>query len=266
MAQATEAPPRSRERDPNHSVEVEPSPRWVRVDFNGETIADSTGVLLLRETNHLPVYYFPPQDVRMDLLTPTDNHTHCPYKGDASYWTVKVGDRISENAVWSYQDPLPDRSDIGGYLAFYWNRMDHWYEEEEEVFVHPRDPHKRVDTLPSSRHVRIMVGGQTIAESRRPHLLFETNLPTRYYLPIEDVRMDLLESTETVTRCPYKGVASYWSARTDGQLHEDVAWSYPDPIPECPRIKGLIAFFNERVDQIYVDDELQEKPVTKWSR
>lgn len=250
---------------PDHRVEVEPSPRWVRVKLGGETIADSKQVLLLRETGHLPVYYFPAEDVRLELLTSTDHHTHCPYKGDASYWTVRTGDKVAENAVWSYPEPLPQRADIKGYLAFYWHKMDAWYEEEEEVFVHPRDPYKRVDTMPSSRHVKVVLGGQVVAESNRAHLLFETGLPTRYYLPQEDVRMDLLTPTDHHTRCPYKGIASYWSATVGGKLYHNIVWSYLDPIPECPRIKGLLCFFNERVDALSVDGELQPKPQTPWS-
>lgn len=252
-------------RKGEHRVHVEPSPRRVRVVFNGETIADSKRVVLLRETGHLPVYYFPPEDVRSEFLSPTEHHTRCPFKGEASYWTVQVGDRVAENAMWGYLDPLPDREDIRGYSAFYWNRMDAWYEEDEQIFAHPRDPYHRVDVVASSRHVRVVIGGQTIAESRRPMLLFETGLPTRYYLPVEDVQLELLEPTPTSTVCPYKGTASdYWRLRGDG-AGKDVAWSYPDPIPECPKIRGLIAFFNERVDALYVDDELQDKPKTRWS-
>jgi uncharacterized protein (DUF427 family) len=263
------APPRQQLGEENlrageHRVHVEPSPRRVRVMFNGETLADSKRAVLLRETGHLPVYYFPPEDVRQDLLEPTDLHTRCPFKGEASYWTIKAGDRSSENAVWSYLDPLPGREDIRGYQAFYWGRMDAWYEEEEQIFAHPRDPYHRVDVLQSSRDVRVEIGGQTVAESRRPRLLFETNLPTRYYLPVEDVRMDLLEPTDTSSVCPYKGTASYWRLKGDS-TGRDVAWSYLDPIPECPKIRGLIAFFNERVDALYVDGELQEKPKTNWS-
>jgi uncharacterized protein (DUF427 family) len=142
--------------------------------------------------------------------------------------------------------------------------MDAWYEEDEQVFEHPRDPYHRVDVLQSSRQVRVEIGGQVVAESRHPRLLFETNLPTRYYLPVEDVRMDLLEATQTSTVCPYKGTASYWRLRGDPPAR-DVAWSYLDPIPEIPKIRGLIAFFNERVDALYVDDELQDKPKTPWS-
>ena len=110
----------------DHPVWTEPSPRRVRAFLDGTAVADSTRALLLLETGHLPVYYFPPTDVRTDLLEPTDKATYCPYKGHASYWSVSVGDRVATNAVWSYQDPLPERTDIKGYLAFYWNRMDAW--------------------------------------------------------------------------------------------------------------------------------------------
>ena len=247
-----------------HAIEIEPTPRWVRVTFNGETIADSKRVLLLRESGHLPIYYFHPDDVATEFLEPTTHHTHCPYKGEASYWRVKVGQRAVDNAVWSYLDPISKSAAIKGYKAFYWHKMDAWYEEEEEVFVHARDPYKRVDVMPSSRHIRVVVNGQTVADSRRSHLLFETGLPTRYYLPQADVRMDLLEATEKQTRCPYKGVAGYWSARVGDGLIENVVWSYPAPIPECPKIKGLLCFFNEKVD-IYVDSVLQERPQTPWS-
>jgi len=247
-----------------HRVHVEPSPRRVRVMFNGQVIADSKRAVLLRESNLLPVYYFPPEDVRQDVLTPTDQHTRCPYKGEASYWTVSVGGKTPDNAMWGYLDPLPGREDIAGYRAFYWNKMDAWYEEDEEIFKHPRDPYHRVDVVQSSRHVRIEIDGQVVADSTRPRLLFETGLPTRYYLPQEDVRLDLLEPTSTSSVCPYKGTASYWKLKNDPS-NRDVAWAYLDPIEECPKIRGLISFFNERVDGLYVDGEIQEKPKTPWA-
>jgi uncharacterized protein (DUF427 family) len=251
----------------DHPIWIEPYLRRVRAFLDGVAVADSTRAraLLLLEAGHLPVYYFPPEDVRTDLLAPTDTTTHCPYKGQASYWSITVGERVVRDAVWSYQDPLPGRKDIKGYLAFYWNRVDAWFEEDDEVFIHPRDPYHRVDVLSSSRHVRVAVAGQTLAESRRPWLLFETGLPTRYYLPKADVRMDLLTPTGSETQCPYKGKARYWSARVGDVVEEDIAWSYPFPIPECPKIANLVAFYNERAD-IWVDGELQPKPDTPWSR
>jgi uncharacterized protein (DUF427 family) len=249
----------------DHPIWTEPYPRRVRAFLDGTAVVDSTRALLLLEARHLPVYYFPPQDVRTDLLEPTDISTHCPHKGDASYWSVRVGDRVVRDAVWSYQHPLPERTDIEGYLALYWNRMDAWFEEDDEVFVHPRDPYHRVDVLSSSRHVRVAVAGRTLAETRRPWLLFETGLPTRYYLPKADVRMELLAPTDSETQCPYKGKARYWSATAGDSVEEDIAWSYPFPIPECPKIENLVCFYNERAD-IWVDGELQPRPDTPWSR
>ena len=242
---------------------VVPSPRWIRVKFGGEFVADSKRALLLRQygPGRLPAYYFPQADVRMDLLEPAVADQPA---GETTSWTVRVGDRVAERAASMHREPPPELADLAGHVTFAWHTMDAWYEEEEQVFVHARDPYTRVDVLPSSRHVRVVIAGETVAETRRPALLFETQLPTRYYLPPEDVRMDLLEPTDTTTRCPYKGVASYWSVRIGDHLAQDVVWGYPEPIPECPKIKGLLCFFNERVD-LYVDGELQARPRTPWA-
>ena len=142
--------------------------------------------------------------------------------------------------------------------------MDEWYEEDEQVFVHPGDPYHRVDVLESSRHVSIKVGGEVVAETQRPTILFETGLPPRYYMPQEDVREEALLKSETTTQCPYKGVASYYSVEAGGGRVEDLVWYYPEPIPEAAKIKGLLCFFNERVD-LEVDGEEQERPQTQWS-
>lgn len=225
----------------------EPSPRWVRVRLGDTFVADSKRVMLLLEPQKLPIYYFPKDDVRMDLLSSASRRV----------WTVKVGDRVAERAAW-------EREAYPGYLAFKWEQMDAWFEEDDEVWVHPRDPYHRVDVVTSSRHVQVVVDGVTVADSRRPRLLFETGLPTRYYIPKLDVRTDLLTPTETQTRCPYKGKAMYWSLRIGDREYKDIVWSYSPPLPECPRIDNLLAFFNEKVD-IMVDGELEPKPTTPWS-
>jgi uncharacterized protein (DUF427 family) len=252
--------------NPDYKITFEQSPRRVRVKFNGETIADSTRAHLLFETRHLPVYYFPRADVRMDKLTPTDHHTFCPYKGTASYWTIRVGDKISENAVWGYPESYDEVATIQDFVAFYWDRVDGWYEEDEEIFVHPRDPYKRVDAIASSRHVEVIVGGAVVADTRRACFLFETRLPTRYYIPPEDVRMDLLVPSDKATQCPYKGKARYYSVKAGGEVYPYIVWYYPEPIPECPKINGLLAFYNEQVDEIRVDGVAVPKPVTPWSK
>jgi uncharacterized protein (DUF427 family) len=243
----------------------EDSRRCVHTVFGGVTVADSKRVMLLHEFGRLPVFYFPMEDVCMDILEATDHHNNSPLKGEASYWTIRVGDRVAENAAWSYITPLSEGPQIKGYMAFYWDQMDAWYEEDEQVFAHARDPYKRVDILPGSRHIRIVLGGVTIADTHHPHLLIETGLLTRYYIPKQDVRMELLEATKTTTRCPYKGEASHWSARMGEKIFKDIVWSYRDPLPACSPIDGLLSFFNERVDALYVDDELLPKPKTPWS-
>jgi uncharacterized protein (DUF427 family) len=258
--------PKSSSGTADHWIHIEESPRRVRVSFGGKTIADSKHALLLRERKCLPVYYFPNPNVHMDLLHPTSHRTHCPYKGDASYWSIKAGAKVAENAAWSYVDPPASVAAIKGHLAFQWNAMDAWHEEEEEIFIHARDPYKRVDVLQSSRHVRVAVAGETVAETRRPRLVFETGHPTRYYLPLEDVRRSLLLPSQTGSRCPYKGIASYWSVKAGEKICHDLAWSYLDPIPECPKIKGLVCFFQEREATICVDGEELPKLKTKWSR
>jgi len=150
-----------------------------------------------------------------------------------------------------------------GMVALDWKSMDKWFEEDEEVSIHARDPYTRIDILPSSRTVRIEIDGETVAESKRPRILHESGLPPRYYLPKADVRLDLMTPTSTSSGCPYKGTARYWTVTAGGGEHEDIVWGYDAPLPESAGIAGYVSFYNEKVD-IYVDGELQERPNTKF--
>jgi uncharacterized protein (DUF427 family) len=244
-------------------IRFEPSQRRVRALFGGLTIADSRKVMLMLEKRRLAIYYFPVSDVRVDLFVPTEFTSKHPGKGEASFYSIRVADRVAEKAAWRYL--RPERADLDDYVAFYWDKMDNWFEEDDEVFVHPRDPYHRVDVVNSSRHVKVIVGGEVVAETTRPRLLFETGLPTRYYIPKLDVRLDLLTPTATTTRCPYKGKAAYWTVNVKGQEFKDLVWGYPAPIPECPKIENLLCFYDEKVDAVYVDGELQPRPVTPWA-
>ncbi len=254
------------EKHPGYMVHIEKSPRRVRVEWGGEIIADSIAALLVRESDHVPVFYFPRSDVRMDLLTPTERSTYCPFKDTASYWSIDAGDKIAEDAVWSYQTPFEQVEQLKDYFAFYWNKMDRWFEEDEEIFVHPRDPYKRIDAIISSRKVEVFLGGDVVAESVNATFVFETGMPTRYYLSMDDVRMEVLTRSETTTRCPYKGRASYWSVNAGGQVYDDIVWGYLDPLPEVLKIKNLMCFFNENVDEILIDGLAESKAKTKWSK
>ena len=243
-------------------VHVELSPRRVRAFFDNQVLADSEKVLLVFETKRPPVYWFPTTDVHMNLLARKE-----PIAGVASgtvHWRSNTGSRVADNLAWSYAELSADLAPLEDHIAFYWNAVDAWYEEDEEVFVHPRDPYTRVDTVHSSRHVRVVVDGHEVAETNRTVLLYETGLPTRYYIPKLDVRMDLLESTDTVTHCPYKGAAGYWSLRAGDKTYKDLVWCYPRPIPEIPKIENLLCFYNEKVD-LYVDGALQDRPVSPFS-
>jgi len=232
---------------PPDELTYEPSERRVRGTVGAVTVVDSLRPVLFWEPGRaVPQYAFPRADVRTDLLTPD---------GD-----LEVDGRRLESLV----REVPE---LGDHLTFDWfgrtePGVEHWYEEDEEIFVHPRDPYKRVDALPSSRHVTVSIGGVQVADSHSPVLVFETRLPIRYYLPRSDV--DLSRSTESDLRtgCPYKGTAEYWSFPGGP---ENVAWSYPDPVPAVGGIRGLIAFYNEVVD-ITVDGIALERPVTEFNR
>ncbi len=247
-----------------HSKEFEPSPRWVRVYFNRQLIADSKKMMLLRERDHLPLYYFPKEDVRMDCLQSSEHTTHSDLKGEGVFWDVQVGDKIANNGAFTFRNPPGSGPKLEDYVAFEWERMDAWFEEDEEIFVYARDPYKRVGVSPSSRHIKVVVDDIAVAETKRPWLLFETGLPTRYYFPKHDVRMDLLEQTDKVTRCPYKGEANLYSIQMGDNLHEGLAWIYRYPTLTCTRIQGLVGFFNEKLD-IYEDGTLMPRPKTIWS-
>lgn len=243
-------------------VRVEQGRKRVRVMLGGETIADTIAPRLVWEKPVYPTYYFPLEDVRTDLLVETGETDRSPSRGTATRFAVRGGAAEAAGAAYRYAgSPIEELRDL---VAFDWHAMDHWFEEDEEVFTHARNPYTRVDVLGSSRHVQIRIDGVTVADSTKPTLLFETGLPVRYYLPKTDVRMDLLTPTDRVTECPYKGTAEYWSATIGDGVHEHIVWSYRFPTAESAKIAGLMAFYDEKVDVI-VDGALQERPRTQFS-
>ena len=243
-------------------VRTEPGLKRVRVYLGGVLVADTTNVLLVWELPYFPAYYIPAADVNTDLLAPSGETTQSPSRGTAQLHTVKVdGAEAPEAAVWYTESPIEEITD---HIRFDWDAMGAWFEEDEQVYVHPRDPNTRVDILQSSRRIRVEVDGVTVAESNAPRILFETSLPARYYLAKTDVRMDLLLESDLQTACPYKGTASYYHVKGADGLTEDLVWWYPSPVAESADIAGLVSFYNEKVD-IYVDGELQGRPQTVFS-
>jgi uncharacterized protein (DUF427 family) len=228
------------------SVRVEPSDKRIRAFLDGAIVADTTHALLVWEGPNYPQYYIPRADVHTDYLVPTGTVTHSPSRGDAVHFTLKVNGVERPDAVWQY--PESPFEELRDHLRFEWAAIDSWFEEDEEVYVHPRSPYTRVDILPSSRHVRVELDGVVLADSTHARVLFETGLPPRWYIPKTDVRMEHLEPTDTTSHCPYKGQAEYWSVRVGDRLEKDLAWSYRTTLPESQRIAGLVCFYNDRVD------------------
>src|SRR5919204_3652670 len=152
----------------------DPVPQRIRAVLGGETVVDSRRAKLLHETGHLPVYYFPDEDVRFDLLEASGKRTHCPHKGEASYWTIRAGRREAADAVWAYREPIEPASFLAGHVALYWDAVDEWFAEDEQLFGHPRDPFHRIDVHRTTRHVRVLRDGELLAESRRASVLFES--------------------------------------------------------------------------------------------
>src|SRR5262245_22005262 len=235
-------------------VRVERGAKRIRAYLGGELVADTTEPLLVWERPSYPAYYIQGSDVGAELLAVDDGIAHSPSRGDARIFTVRAGGKEAVGAALQYEEsPFEELRDA---IRLDWQAMDAWFEEDEEVFTHPRDPYTRVDIVPSSRHIRVEVDGVTIAETDKPTILFETGLRTRFYVPRTYVRMHLLTPTESVTHCPYKGDAEYWSLRVGDDVLTDVAWSYRTPLPESQKIAGLISFYTEKVG-VYVDGVLE---------
>ena len=227
---------------PRHRLLFEDYPRRMRAFVGERVVLDSTRGKLLHESNILPVYYAPVKDFADDLLAPSEHTTHCPFKGDASYWSLQVDGREVPDAVWHYPEPLERAPWLEGYAALYWEKADLWLAEDEPVHGHLRDPYHRVDVLESSRRVEIRANGTLIAETNRPKIVFETNLAPRPYLLRADVLPGILERSEKTSTCPYKGDATYWHVRTGDGVLENAAWSYETPLAEAAPAIGHLSF------------------------
>jgi uncharacterized protein (DUF427 family) len=227
---------------PAHRLFFEPYPRRLRALVGDRVVLDSVRAQLLHESNLPPRVYVPLEDFDGSLLAPTPTSTHCPFKGDARYWTLRVGDRVLEDAVWAYDAPLEPARWLAGYACMYSDRADAWFCEDERLYGHLRDPYHRVDVHEASRAARVRVGGTTVAESTRAKLLFETGLPMRVYVPGADIAAGTLAPAEKRTVCPYKGEASYWHVTADGTRVDDGAWSYETPLLEALAIARHVCF------------------------
>lgn len=261
----------------------EPTAKRVRATLAGETVLDSTRAELVWEPRRVvPAYAVPAEDIAGHLVTVATGHgpdvdsvglswpdvsqrpildpsiPFAIHTAQGEPVDIEGGGQRSTGAAFRLADP-----DLAGYVVLDFDAFDAWYEEDELIVAHPHDPFARIDVRASSRHVRFEAEGTVIAESTQPTLLFETMLPTRFYLPPEDVRVSLVPS-ETRTWCAYKGEASYWSAQVGTEVIADIGWTYHDPLHDAAQVRGLVAFFDERVD-VVLDGRPVERPMTPWS-
>ncbi|OLT16509.1 hypothetical protein BJF78_13870 [Pseudonocardia sp. CNS-139] len=242
---------------------IEPVPRRIRAVLGGQVVLDTTRALYVWEWPPYPQYYVPLADVVPGVLVDEERELHLRF-GPARRHGLRVGETVRPGAARVHGEGSVDG--LAGTVRFDWAALDAWYEEDEEVFVHPRNPYARVDAVRSTRRVRVELDGVVLAESDAPVMVFETGLPTRYYFDRTSVDFDHLVPSDTVTACPYKGrTSAYWSVRTGGTLHPDLAWSYSFPTLAMQPIAGLVAFYDEMVD-VVLDGERQPRPVTHFSR
>ncbi|MEJ7797325.1 MAG: DUF427 domain-containing protein [Solirubrobacteraceae bacterium] len=232
---------------PPHKLLFEADPRRLRAFVGDGVVLDTTGAHLLHETGILPVAYVPLEDFDAALLERTQTSTHCPFKGDASYWSLRVGDEQREDAVWAYEEPLEQASWLRGFAALAPGRADSWMVEDERIAGHLRDPYHRVDVHQSSRSVRVSCGDDVIAESSRPVLVFETSMSLRAYVPRGDVVPGHMAPSPKRTTCPYKGDATYWHVHAGGETFADAAWSYELPLAETMKIAGHVCIAAEGI-------------------
>ena len=234
----------------------EPIGRRVRIEYDGTIVADSLRAMLLIERGRHPYYYLPEEDFIPGCLRPSARIDTGSVLGPKRHWSLSVNDATALDAVHGYDEDAGDADlpALAGYRGVAWDAV-RWFEEDEEIFRHPRNPYARVDTIRSSRQVTVKMAGRTVAETRRAVFLFETGNITRYYMPIEDVDRSLLRESDLTTYCPYKGTAHYYHLVIDGIEHANLVWTYPDPYDESEKIRDLLSFYNEKVEAVLVDGE-----------
>lgn len=230
---------------PEHILYLEDVPKRIRGMLAGEMVVDTRRGKMLHETGTLIQWYLPRDDVRTDLLQEGGRQTNDPSKGETSHYTLRVGDRVEEDAAWSHTKPPADMPQLAELIAFDFDRLDAWFEEDEQIFGHPRDPYHRCDYRRTSEHVEVRVGGETVAETRRAVKLFETSIPPRYYIPFDDVKPDCLAPSATRGICPYKGRQAYYTVHAGDTTVTDGVWIIYEPFGEAIAVVGYASFWGE---------------------
>ena len=229
------------------TVLIEPVIRRIRLKLGDHFIADTTHAIVIYENGGHPTYYLPRADFVAGALTATSKSEPAPLFGTKTFWSLQSNGITLPEKAWSYDGAQLGIPELGDYVTVDWRSV-RWFEEDREIFGHPRNAYWRIDTLPSSRLVEVFVDGKLVARTRRAIFLFETRMIARYYFPVDDLVEGTLVPSDHTTYCPYKGAASYYHFDLDGKRHENIVWYYREPFPESSMIKGLISFYNEKVD------------------
>lgn len=240
---------------------VEPSPRRIRAVLAGVNVVETTRARYVWEWPYYPQYYLPLADVRPGVFESEGPSQPSP-QGLVEPHTLRVRDVLRAHAAKVVRETA--LAGLEGTVRLEWGAVDAWFEEDEPIFVHPRSPYVRVDALRSTRTVRVELGGVLLAESSSPVMVFETGLPTRYYLNRSEIDFSHLVPSDTITQCPYKGTTSgYWSIDVAGRVHPDLVWSYDFPTRQLLPVAGMLAFYNEKLD-ILIDGRPLERPQTHF--
>lgn len=261
-------------------LQYEPTPKRVRAHVGEQPLIDSRRAVLVWEPKRVvPSYAVPVEDIAGDLIpaSAADAEAHPVRLGEdgppvldprtpfavhstpGEALTIRSGDVVLDGAAFRFADP-----DLAGFVVLDFAAFDVWREEEDRIYAHPRDPFKRIDVRQGAMHLTISRDGLLLADSKRPKLLFETHIAPRYYLPREDVRLDLLTDSDSRSECAYKGEARYWSANLGDATVPDLCWSYEQPLSDASEVRDLICFYNEHVD-LTIDGVAVPRPVTPWS-
>ena len=255
----------------HQELRYEPVHQRIRVSRGERLVVETTDAVLVWEPRRVvPSYAVPRDDLHAELLEvdrPPDDPDAAPpvlvpgrfgpHLSDGRTVSLRVGDEVLDEAGFVLSDP-----DLDGRVLLDWDQFT-WVEEAARMTGHAQDPFKYIKTLPSDRHVVVSLDGQVLADTRRAVLLLETSLPPRWYIPAEDVRVELLEPSSTHTICAYKGRASYWSVA--GHEHgRNLAWFYPDPLHDALPVKDMVCFWVERSD-LTIDGVAVPRPRSVFS-
>jgi uncharacterized protein (DUF427 family) len=237
----------------------------IRAYLGDTLVADSRNVLLFRQSPMKIYYCFPEGDIAEGVVEYDSAKSMSSKHGTRTNYSVTVGERRVENAAFAMTEPVEEIEALRGYVALQFSKMDRWFEEEEELIGHPRDPYTRIDVRRSARHVHVELAGHPIIDTHRPFLLLETGLQVRYYIPVDDVDWSYCRQTDTETVCPYKGRARYWSVSAGDTEQTDVLWAYPEPLQDSRPVKDAVGLHHEKLD-VWVDGEKLEKEQTYFSK